>query len=153
MEQRLQQAIGLAQQAVGQLQGMFKRLAAKMEQDVRALGSAAEKQARDLAALTRAHNALVDEVAGLREELVRARGAGVRPAARVAPEITVRPNKPAPALPPAYNGCKCVCHTTPGIAHPVACCAPIIGNPPASALGFAEPEDAVWYEGDEEHES
>ena len=114
---RLQQAIGLTQQAVGQLQGMFKRLAAKMEQDVRALGQAYEK-------LTYAHNALVDEVKGVREELLRLRSEALRSAPRPASEIVVRPAKSARPIPaPAASAALSV-------------------FPPS-----AEPEDAVWYEG------
>lgn len=32
-------------------------------------------------------------------------------------------------LPPAYNGCKCPCHTTPGIKHIRACCGPKAQSP------------------------
>lgn len=146
--ERFQQALAVTQQAVGQLQGMFKRLASKMEQDVQTLGRAFEKQGRDLVALTHAHNALVDEAKLLREELRALRGS------KRAPEITLRPTKAtsAVAFPPAYDGCTCACHTTPGIVHVEACCGPN----KVSAAPFQtppEPEDALWYDGAEDDAS
>jgi len=43
--------------------------------------------------------------------------------------------------PPAYNGCTCACHRTPGMVHTMACCGPGInvhaplGAPPGPMIG------------------
>lgn len=122
--ERLQQAIALTQQATGQLQGMFKRLASKMEQDVRVLGQAVSTLTQGLERLTRAHNALVDEVQSLRAELRPGRASARAPApARTVEVVDVKPNKPAP---------------TPA---------------PTPAFTPGPEEDAMWYEGGAEDES
>lgn len=45
MNEKMEQAIALTQQAVGQVQGMFKRLAAKMEADVLTMKTSIERLA------------------------------------------------------------------------------------------------------------
>jgi len=67
MTTQLQQAITLTQSAVGQLQGMFKRLAGKMEVDVATLKTGL----RDVVAVVQT---LRNDVNQLRETVIRLQG-------------------------------------------------------------------------------
>lgn len=95
--QQGQQALTLVQQAVGQLQGMFKRLAAKMEQDVGVIRQAIEKLAGSAHMTQREVRALQVELATLKTEmsalrLAKGRVAFTQP---LATEAKTEPVKPA----------------------------------------------------------
>lgn len=52
----------------------------------------------------------------------------------------------APSLPPAYGGCRCPCHSTPGVVHVVACCHPRSSPAWGDDMGAAAISRAAMYQ-------
>ena len=47
-------------------------------------------------------------------------------------------DNPFNRLPPAYDGCTCSCHRTPGVMHVMACCWPKFDPQPVTIINEKE---------------
>jgi len=96
-EQTIQQAV----QAVGQLHGMFKRLATKMEADVAMIRQALESLAGASNAAQQRIRELQHEVVALKSEVAALRLGNSRSPVRIVPDKAA---KTAPAKPATVDG-------------------------------------------------